>query len=108
MSPIDFLPVEVERLASAAETLGLPELVETYSRELYVVVSMHFVAALNELEAALADLFEPFTRPGLKQMGWMELLSELGFDVGDLSAVVDEFDAAARDRLDAFQGSGAP
>lgn len=108
LSAMDFLPVEVERLASAAETLGLPELVETYSRELYVVVSMHFVAALNELEAALADLFEPFTRPGLKQMGWMELLSELGFDVGDLSAVVDEFDAAARDRLTAFQGSGAP
>lgn len=105
LSVMDFLPVEVERLATAAETLGLPELVEKYARELYVVVSMHFVMALNELEASLDALFEPFTR---NEWGWMELLHELGFDVGDLGAVVKEFDKAQKDRLAVFQGSGSP
>jgi hypothetical protein len=100
---MDFLPVEVERLATAAETLGLPELVETYARELYVVVSMHFVMALNELEAALDALFEPFSR---NEQGWMELLHELGFDVGDLGAVIREFDQAQKDRLSAFDAAG--
>jgi hypothetical protein len=103
LSVMDFLPVEVERLATAAETLGLPELVETYARELYVVVSMHFVMALNELEAALDALFEPFSR---NEQGWMELLHELGFDVGDLGAVIREFDQAQKDRLSAFDAAG--
>jgi hypothetical protein len=105
LAPQDFLPVEVSKLIAAAETLGLPELVEKYSRELYVVMSAHIVMALNELEGALDALFEPFTQ---SRRSWMDLLSELGFDVGDLDAVLREFDTAAKDRMAAFKAAGAP
>lgn len=97
-----FLPEEFEAIIDAAKLWGMPDLVEKYAPQLYVVMATHLYIALGELGTAIEALFEPFTKDAENPKGWMTLLKELGLDVGDVDAALKELNAAKRDDLKSF------
>ena len=94
------LPEEISKLVGAARALGLPELMEKYAGQMFIVMATHLLMAFHELESVLLDLFEPFTKG---DRGWMHLLHAFGMDVGNLDDALTEINAAQRDRFKSFR-----